>query len=290
MTTITFDYIMFLIVASVLAGIGLATNSSVITVASMLVSPLMAPIVGLTFGASVRDKKLVKKGLVAEALGVFVCFLSGFIIALCLAKVGRELSLPTKEMTDRGQMLNIYFGIAIAFFSGIGVALSIAGGAVSSLVGVAISASILPPVVNSGLLFGLAICGPAIVGDATVYNRDQLLGYSGVSFLLWFVNFACIFLAGILVFKVKQIAAIPMRGSIFWAELDEVMHKDPESRPWNRAKTMRAIQENVDDSLRVKKSKNYADPAWRQALAKRLGSVDDDPTSQRLRDYTTSVL
>lgn len=42
--TLTFDYIMFIIVASVLAGIGLVTNSSVIVVASMLVSPLMGPI------------------------------------------------------------------------------------------------------------------------------------------------------------------------------------------------------------------------------------------------------
>ena len=40
----TFDYMMMLIVASCIAGGGLATDSSVIVVASMLVSPLMGPV------------------------------------------------------------------------------------------------------------------------------------------------------------------------------------------------------------------------------------------------------
>ena len=43
---ITFDYIMLIIVAAGIAGAGLATNNVVAVVASMLVSPLMGPILG----------------------------------------------------------------------------------------------------------------------------------------------------------------------------------------------------------------------------------------------------
>jgi len=42
-------------------------------------------------------------------------------------------------------------GIAVAIPSGMGVCLSILGGNTSSLVGVAISASLLPPAVNAGM-------------------------------------------------------------------------------------------------------------------------------------------
>ena len=43
----------------------------------------------------------------------------------------------------------LWVGISIALPSGAGVALSVLGGNAGSLVGVAISASLLPPAVNS---------------------------------------------------------------------------------------------------------------------------------------------
>ena len=46
----TFDYILLLISAAMMAALGLAGNSSVVVVASMLVSPLMGPILGIAFG------------------------------------------------------------------------------------------------------------------------------------------------------------------------------------------------------------------------------------------------
>ena len=38
-----FDFVSLLIIASILAGVGLITNSTVVIVASMLVSPIMGP-------------------------------------------------------------------------------------------------------------------------------------------------------------------------------------------------------------------------------------------------------
>ena len=48
--TCTFDYILLLLAAGFMAAVGLACNSSVVVVASMLVSPLMGPILGIAFG------------------------------------------------------------------------------------------------------------------------------------------------------------------------------------------------------------------------------------------------
>lgn len=49
----------------------------------------------------------------------------------------------------RGMLRSLWVGILIALPSGAGVALSILGGNTGSLVGVAISASLLPPTVNA---------------------------------------------------------------------------------------------------------------------------------------------
>lgn len=52
---------------------------------------------------------------------------------------------PTQEMLSRGTRTTFLCGFPIAFFSGLGVALSVLDDQTSSLVGVAISASLLPP-------------------------------------------------------------------------------------------------------------------------------------------------
>jgi uncharacterized membrane protein len=53
------------------------------------------------------------------------------------------------EFDFRGALRSLWVGVLIALPSGAGVALSVLGGNAGSLVGVAISASLLPPAVNA---------------------------------------------------------------------------------------------------------------------------------------------
>jgi uncharacterized membrane protein len=55
-------------------------------------------------------------------------------------------------MVTRATLQNFLVGLPIAFFSGLGVAVSMLDDSTSLLVGVAISALLLPPAVNSGIL------------------------------------------------------------------------------------------------------------------------------------------
>ena len=74
-------------------------------------------------------------------------------------------------MHGRGTDAGIYIGIVIAVVSGIGVALSILSNNANSLVGVAISASLLPPAVNCGMLWGIAALGPSLVDAQYLYDQ-----------------------------------------------------------------------------------------------------------------------
>lgn len=66
-------------VAGVLAAVGLVTDSSVTVVASMLVSPLMGPILAVTFGFAIRDKGMIRRGLRNEAVGFLICVIIGMV-------------------------------------------------------------------------------------------------------------------------------------------------------------------------------------------------------------------
>ena len=55
-------------------------NSSVILVASMLVSPIMGPILAIVFGTRINNKKLVKIGIYRELYSLLICIVCGFIL------------------------------------------------------------------------------------------------------------------------------------------------------------------------------------------------------------------
>ncbi|GBM45306.1 hypothetical protein AVEN_51198-1, partial [Araneus ventricosus] len=130
-----------------------------------------------------------------------------------------------------GMMRSLWSGCLIALPSGAGVAMSVLGGNGASLVGVAISASLLPPTVNCGLLWGLGAIKTVrslyqntyVVYD--IYNHtvkpallppdtytptyyplmDKECAVLGiVSFLLTILNIICIIIAALIILKVEQ--------------------------------------------------------------------------------------
>jgi len=76
----TFNYNTLLFVASVLAALGLVSNSSTTVIASMLVSPIMGPVVGMAYGATIYDWKLCRKSLRTETISLLVCIFIGSAI------------------------------------------------------------------------------------------------------------------------------------------------------------------------------------------------------------------
>ena len=73
----TFDFLMLLVLAALIAFIGLLESSSIVLVASMLISPLMGPILAGVFGSVVIDSKLRNLGIFNELISLFICILIG---------------------------------------------------------------------------------------------------------------------------------------------------------------------------------------------------------------------
>lgn len=221
--TFGFDYGALVVLASVLAGVGLATDNTVVIVASMLVSPIMGPCMAATFGTVVSDWELARLGLVSEALSLAVCVLIGTLIGVACAFIaGVEDAWPTEEMASRGEPLGLLIGLAVAVPSGVGVALSVLGNNTSSLVGVAISASLLPPAVGAGMEWGYASAMRNLRGrdvDARLYNHMGL-----VSLALTAMNIGSIYVAALCTYKFKEVAPLQNK-SPFW-EFEVKQHRN----------------------------------------------------------------
>eukprot|EP00192_Tetraselmis_astigmatica_P002986 CAMPEP_0117685232 /NCGR_PEP_ID=MMETSP0804-20121206/21615_1 /TAXON_ID=1074897 /ORGANISM="Tetraselmis astigmatica, Strain CCMP880" /LENGTH=537 /DNA_ID=CAMNT_0005496461 /DNA_START=195 /DNA_END=1809 /DNA_ORIENTATION=- len=276
-STITFDYMAFIVIGSMIAGLGLATNNTVMILASMLVSPLMGPILAFTFGSVVKDRSLVMEGVKMELVGVVwmgplsppplhswlpiamlawnqssfdpplpcpelagadgdynhsialqgLTILVGFIMGLLLAEWGVLYQWPTNEMTTRGEWSSLVIGILFAVPSGAGVALSVTGGGSNSLVGVAIAASLLPPVVNTGLCLAYAALGPALHGEEADAKTFVQIGM--LSFLLFLINVGAIYIVCVIFFKIKKIG--PVRRQLTnWTEIPKLIVPKDESK------------------------------------------------------------
>ncbi|KJE89698.1 hypothetical protein CAOG_01132 [Capsaspora owczarzaki ATCC 30864] len=216
---LSFDFLALTVVASCLAGLGLGSNNAVVIVASMLVSPIMGPILAVTFGSVIRDRHLITTGVRSEVIGLSICLAMGFIMGTIWTNWGPQFSWPTSEMAARGDWTGMYIGICVAIASGFGVALSVLGNNTSSLVGVAISASLLPPAVNAGMLFAYSIWGPLILTatERSAIDFNDVARTGGISFLLTVVNIICVFFSAYAMFKLKQVAPIAKKPK-FWRD------------------------------------------------------------------------
>ena len=72
--------------AAAIATVGLIQDSSVSVVASMLLSPLMGPILCVSFGLATSHAELVTRGLRAELVGVILALLIGLCSGAVLAE------------------------------------------------------------------------------------------------------------------------------------------------------------------------------------------------------------
>ena len=185
-TLFTFDYATYLFLASIVALLGLLENSSVVIVASMLISPIMGPILASIFGCITADKDLrnkgIKHGLISLILCVFIGFVFGFLFIAIEECFNYEVDqFITTEMIVRGSTADIVLDIGIAVASGAAAALSVLGENTSSMVGVAISASLLPPAVNAGFLWSVALtCGYFNKTMCELIDRGKILSMDNV--------------------------------------------------------------------------------------------------------------
>jgi uncharacterized hydrophobic protein (TIGR00271 family) len=216
-----FDFVAFIILAAAIAGLGLIQNNATIIVASMLLSPLMGPMLGVALGYVVNDHNLFIKGTFNELIALALSFSVGAILGVFGLFYVTPQGLPlielveqhwtadpfvATEITRRGLIFS-GLDIGIAVFSGAAVAVSVTRGDMSALVGVAISASLMPPAVNVGMMITLGLLGSSMSAIQIGIGSLLLLG----------MNIIIIDLAAIIMFRVKRLAPLADKSATWKA-------------------------------------------------------------------------
>ncbi|MBK7299680.1 MAG: DUF389 domain-containing protein [Moraxellaceae bacterium] len=137
-----------LMLAIVIASVGLNINSTAVIIGAMLVSPLMGPIIGIGYGLGTYDFDLVRQAIKN--------FLFTVIVSLIVSTLYFSVS-PINEA--HSELLartspNIY-DVLIAFFGGLAGFIAIVSRQKGNVItGVAIATALMPPLCTAG--YGIA--------------------------------------------------------------------------------------------------------------------------------------
>ncbi len=140
-------FLLLIILAAMIATLGLLQSSTAVVIGAMLVSPLMGPIMGVGFGLATLESNLIRRSLVTLAAGMAVAILVAMLI-IWLSPI-RDV---TPELRARTQPTLLDLGVAVV--GGIAGVYAIMRKLSGVMVGVAIATALVPPLSTVG--FGLA--------------------------------------------------------------------------------------------------------------------------------------
>ena len=140
--------ILILIVAILIASLGLNTNSTAVIIGAMLISPLMGPIIGLGLGVGVHDYELIKRCLrnLVMAAG-FSMLASTLYFLISPVNEGHSELLARTSPT--------IYDVLIGFFGGAAGIIGLGSKNKGNVIpGVAIATALMPPLCTAG--YGIA--------------------------------------------------------------------------------------------------------------------------------------
>ncbi|MDE6652683.1 MAG: TIGR00341 family protein [Paramuribaculum sp.] len=140
--------ILILIIAILIASLGLNTNSTAVIIGAMLISPLMGPIIGLGLGVGVHDYDLIKRCLrnLVMAAGFSVLASTIYFLISPVNEGHSELLARTSPTI---------YDVLIGFFGGAAGIIGLGSKNKGNVIpGVAIATALMPPLCTAG--YGIA--------------------------------------------------------------------------------------------------------------------------------------
>ncbi len=176
------DFSVMLTLASALAALGLLMDNAAIIIGAMIVAPLMTPILGMGLSIVLGDLRFFWKAAATTVRGVLLAVIMGGIVGLLVPGIE-----PTAAILTRAEpsVLDLAVGLA----AGTAAAYAISRKEVSAaLAGVAIAASLAPPLANVGL--GLALMSRTIaIGSMLLFLANLVAIVAAGGFLFLWMGF-----------------------------------------------------------------------------------------------------
>lgn len=133
-----------LVLAMLIASIGLDVNAPAVVIGAMLISPLMGPIVGIGYGLAMQDRRLIGKAVQTLLVFTGLSLVSStlYFLASPLSEAGTELLARTRPTL---------WDVLVAFLGGAAGIIALTRRSFSNVLpGAAIATALMPPLCTAG--------------------------------------------------------------------------------------------------------------------------------------------
>jgi len=184
------NFLTFMVLACLLASIGIFLHSPILIIGAMVVGPEFGPLAGLCVAAVERRVDVALRSLKALAVGFPVGITAAYLFTLICEATGliddgfRSIDNPVTQFIAEPEA----FSFVIAGFAGVAGMLSLTSAKSGALLGVLISVTTIPAAANIGIAAALA-------------NWDDWRG----AMAQLAVNLSMIFLAGVATLFIQRL-------------------------------------------------------------------------------------
>lgn len=177
-STPNFDFFFLVILSVLMATFGILENNTAVVIGSMLIAPILFPILSLSLSVVMADYKLIARSsnTLMKALGLgLLASVAGALFFGVSGELTSEALLRTEPSI---------ISIAIAVIAGLAVAYTLAKPHLNeTLPGIAIAVALIPPLATIGI--GIARLDIAVVVGASVFLLVNVIGVLFASMLVF---------------------------------------------------------------------------------------------------------
>ena len=150
---LSFSFLAFMVLATLIAAVGIMTDSQILIIGAMVVGPEFGPLAGFAVAVVQRRLDLARRSFIALAVGFPVAIVASFLLTVLL----RALGPAPDELSANGHPATLFisdpntFSVIVALLAGITGVLSLTTAKSGALIGVLISVTTIPAAANVGV-------------------------------------------------------------------------------------------------------------------------------------------
>ena len=142
-----------LIIAGLIAAVGIFTNSQILIVGAMVVGPEYAAIISIALGVTKRDHQRIRAGSAALVFGFLMAIIATFAFSVFVRALGLEPEAFSLGIRPVSNLINTpdVFSVVVATLAGIVGVVSLVEARAGALIGVFISVTTIPAAADIGV-------------------------------------------------------------------------------------------------------------------------------------------
>lgn len=178
------DFFLMIVLAILMATFGLLVNNITVVIGSMLLTPVLYPLLSIAMGVATSDPKIITRSLYTLLKSILYAIIASAVITLLFKTQFQDVSIDVINSQARPSL--IYAGVAIV--AGLAASFALVKPELNeTLPGVAIAVALFPPLAATGIGIG-------------IWDFDLVSG----AFLLFLVNVLGVIFASMIIFSVMN--------------------------------------------------------------------------------------